>query len=476
MSCKSQKKIVGLCVTAFGVFLKFGDTVLLRNVEAFTNGISKQLISAGLDNVYMSNLDLVELLQVLSIPLIVIGTFWTVFSSCGIHVARKKIAVLLILYAVFVMFGLILQASSVFAIFAYRKLVNEHLKSYLLTSLHENYRGYNETNLFSQAWNIIMVKWHCCGVNNYTDFGRAAAWRRRLFQDGWWFELETPLTCCNMEKKDPDDFACAINPTDQTSYYLQGCYSAFWTNFDSNRGVLLAGNICLMTVQLVLIIASILLVRGTRQRAKKQVGEKQHEESTAEEINTNGRECTLNNGLLNHLSFLGLGGQGNDDTFQQYQSGNKRFSVSPDILTQLFSGTRRFSQMPSFDFGIPQSRMSSFDFGISSSQTPPFNFGAAQGPIIVQLPQQPATQNSALKAITEAPEADLAETKPKIDKVKITELKTDVPKIERCKSENCINVIKKERKSHQRVSDNTKPELNRRKTLPHGLHETSTVK
>ncbi|KAH3826039.1 hypothetical protein DPMN_127928 [Dreissena polymorpha] len=61
----------------------------------------------------------------------------------------------------------------------------------------------------------------CCGVNDYSDFREANVWLRKLFQDGYWFELQTPLTCCNMAVKPVNDFSCAVNPSEGTSYFLK---------------------------------------------------------------------------------------------------------------------------------------------------------------------------------------------------------------------------------------------------------------
>ena len=219
-----------------------------------------------------------------------------------------------------------------------------------------------------------------------------------------------------------------------------------------------------------------MLIREIRKIPKKESeGENKSEASTNDD---KGLVHSMRSGLLNNLPFTGLSVD-NNDTFQQSQGDDRKFSVRPDLLAAFLLGSRRFSQTPSYDCGLPQGRMppfdfeirndrnQSFDFGIPNGRIPSFDFGrpnqmsqfgndVSQGPILVNLPQNASIQ-PALKAITQVAESSTTTSEPTIDVVQPNNTDSNsVRKIERCKSENCIN-----RKA--------KPILKRQKTSPSGI-------
>ncbi|XP_038640770.1 tetraspanin-16-like isoform X4 [Scyliorhinus canicula] len=83
-----------------------------------------------------------------------------------------------------------------------------------LNLLKNNYTGFGDRNFASYGWDSVMSTFHCCGLNNYTDFIDSFYEKRkgRLY----------PKSCC----LDPTSTDCDGIDISATVIYTKGCFNA----------------------------------------------------------------------------------------------------------------------------------------------------------------------------------------------------------------------------------------------------------
>jgi len=88
----------------------------------------------------------------------------------------------------------------------YRPQAQDEVELLLKASLQQHYSTARQPNAVSLAWDAVMRRFDCCGVNNYTDFEKAVLW-----QTNKTFEQVMPAACCiqmpvkSQEFNDNDD-------------------------------------------------------------------------------------------------------------------------------------------------------------------------------------------------------------------------------------------------------------------------------
>ncbi|XP_048474033.1 tetraspanin-16-like isoform X2 [Rhincodon typus] len=92
--------------------------------------------------------------------------------------------------------------------------------------LKNNYTGYGDKNFASYGWDSVMAAFHCCGLNNYTDFIESSyqKLKGRLY----------PKSCC----RDPVSPDCDGFDTSDTIIYSKGCFTAVTAMIKRNSAVI----------------------------------------------------------------------------------------------------------------------------------------------------------------------------------------------------------------------------------------------
>lgn len=70
--------------------------------------------------------------------------------------------------------------------FVFQAQISQTLQTELLSGIQHRYL-LNDTNGIQSTWNHIQSNFHCCGVNNYTDWYRIDAWPDKM---------RVPNSCC----------------------------------------------------------------------------------------------------------------------------------------------------------------------------------------------------------------------------------------------------------------------------------------
>ena len=111
----------------------------------------------------------------------------------------------------------------------------------------------------SIAWDHLMAKLHCCGVNDYTDFYASTYWIQAK-ED----KQVVPPSCCILDHSVypriiPQDSHCIYTPTSYNSYWMQGCLPALSQVFHNYSQYFLLLMLLLLIFNIVVLLLGLFL-------------------------------------------------------------------------------------------------------------------------------------------------------------------------------------------------------------------------
>ncbi|XP_034299786.2 CD63 antigen [Magallana gigas] len=115
-------------------------------------------------------------------------------------------------------------------------VIQDWIRTPLKVSLQTTYRGDTATDPVSVTWNLLMIKFSCCGVDNGRDFEFSRFNRDftlQIFNQTLSISnLQTPLACCNSASRRTtfEPGACAKYPIRKDhTHYFEGCLEKIWS-------------------------------------------------------------------------------------------------------------------------------------------------------------------------------------------------------------------------------------------------------
>ncbi|KAK3587690.1 hypothetical protein CHS0354_042475 [Potamilus streckersoni] len=212
--------LVGIGLLVMGLIVRFGQQIYkpllaetLKILETTGQNISKdfKFNADELGNILMS----------LSVGLIVGGivlSAFTLFGCCG---GCYKNKCMLFLYGVIIVVLLVAEIIVIGLLYGKKDIIKQPLKDGL-----KDYRGANGTDLLSLGWNIVMLQFQCCGVDNYTDFSAGKYWKTTTY-NGTLLTFSTPPLCCKEPAKNLP--TCALSTFNEavSNAYI-GCFNKIW--------------------------------------------------------------------------------------------------------------------------------------------------------------------------------------------------------------------------------------------------------
>ncbi|XP_048775221.2 tetraspanin-18-like [Ostrea edulis] len=136
-------------------------------------------------------------------------------------------------------------------------IVKGWLRSPLKMSLQTQYRGDVAMDSVSVTWNLVMIKFSCCGVDSGRDFEFSRFNRDftlKVFnQTVLLSNLQTPLACCSSASRTTfyEPGACAKYPIQrELTHYFEGCLDKIWRYVSqySDTLILSAVGVCALEV------------------------------------------------------------------------------------------------------------------------------------------------------------------------------------------------------------------------------------
>ncbi|XP_078715024.1 tetraspanin-18-like isoform X2 [Lampetra fluviatilis] len=132
-------------------------------------------------------------------------------------------------------------------------------EDFFKNDLKKQYRGDNNTDVFSKTWNTIMISLKCCGVSGVDDFGKDSVFHE-LYQ-----MQPMPEACCKRQMNGQEGHF--INKTrcfsqDPDFYNKEGCYLTMLKSFQMYVYMVGAVGIGVLAIELFAMIFAICLFRG----------------------------------------------------------------------------------------------------------------------------------------------------------------------------------------------------------------------
>uniref|UniRef100_A0A8C9RKM2 Tetraspanin n=1 Tax=Scleropages formosus TaxID=113540 RepID=A0A8C9RKM2_SCLFO len=208
--------ISGLVTVIFGLWMKYGTTSFVAALDSY----SMQLFTESY--IYMGT----------GSTVILIGAI----GFCG---ALKENRWLILLFFFIVTSMFIAEVVGVILVLVYSDKVRKLDEITSKQSLLKDYMGSSAFDPISEAWNVIMLKYKCCGFYNKTQD----------FQNSWFSSttgLKYPKTCCI----DMNSSTCNGVNISESLIHPEGCFIKLAKQFQ-NQSVMIgsiASAICVIEV------------------------------------------------------------------------------------------------------------------------------------------------------------------------------------------------------------------------------------
>ncbi|XP_048801383.1 tetraspanin-1 [Lagopus muta] len=161
-----------------------------------------------------------SVMQVVNVSyfLIVIGCILVVIGFLGCCSAQKESKCLLMTFFSVVLIIFIAEIAAAVVALVYTSVAETLLSELVTPVLKEKY---GKDDALTQIWNVTMTEFHCCGLNNYTDFENSP----------WYLENNNnfPSPCCN--------FASLCTSVDAAQANVSGCFDKILEEIRTNADV-----------------------------------------------------------------------------------------------------------------------------------------------------------------------------------------------------------------------------------------------
>ncbi|KAL5019909.1 hypothetical protein ScPMuIL_002801 [Solemya velum] len=243
--------LLSVALIIAGLLAKFAREVLDPLISTAEKKLN-DLINIQLSGLSDLSLDLTKVLTTLAIVLTVLGVVFAVISLLGCCGACCQMKAILLIYGVVLVIILIAEAVVVGLFFGSPETLKDPIKSDLKTGLVE-YEGLKGKKLVSMGWNVAMLKFQCCGIDDYQDFKDSEAWNTTATA----LQIDMPLACCktNVTNFTP---ACARMSSNENNR-KQGCLDKIWNELANNKPLAYGIACGTLAFELILIIFTLKL-------------------------------------------------------------------------------------------------------------------------------------------------------------------------------------------------------------------------
>lgn len=250
--------LAGLAIFVVGFILRYGKTIYEPFLETGITQLEKVTKDTGLAVLSVDDINLGEVMTGLATGLIIGGLALFALSFVGCCGACCKVSFMLWLYAIVMVVFFVGEMVAIGLLYGKPSLVTDQLKNSM-----SDYKGITSAEVYSLAWNIIMIQFKCCGVDNYHDFALATSWNNTLQIDGKPVNLVTPVACCKMlpSGKDHAEFSCATKYDVTKNNGMTGCYKTLWDLSMANSSLVVPILVVLAIFQIAFIIFAISVAR-----------------------------------------------------------------------------------------------------------------------------------------------------------------------------------------------------------------------
>jgi tetraspanin-18 len=264
--------LIGLALAVVGVILQAasGSTIF----AFFEDSIKKILGTVGIlgSNDFVGNINFQDLFLTASIVLIVVGLAIACIGFLGCCGASCDYHIILILYSI--VLGVLLAAQVIIVILFFSQALDAEIKKQAQKTIDEQFVAIDDSSPASVIWNVIMLRFTCCGLNNYKDFDTAQKWHRyrnlTISSQVYAVNLTTPIACCKSSTPFPtvslaNDW-CAVYPNDTISNWDTSCWSEVTTFLSPHRTYAILVITAILVIQAAVLIMTIVILRSDKSK------------------------------------------------------------------------------------------------------------------------------------------------------------------------------------------------------------------
>lgn len=159
--------------------------------------------------------------------LIGVGVVIVLVGSLGCCCTIKGNAILLYMYAAFLIVVFVVELSTGAAGFVYKGKLENGFKEGLKKALDQ----YGADTEISTGMDDLQKKLKCCGINSYTDWFNTT-WANK--------QRNVPASCCKTDKTECQHTNLPVNPAQNVTVqiYTEGCYFTVLTFMQGNMGII----------------------------------------------------------------------------------------------------------------------------------------------------------------------------------------------------------------------------------------------
>ncbi|KAK3594614.1 hypothetical protein CHS0354_015005 [Potamilus streckersoni] len=277
--------IIGLVFLAGGLLIKFGSSLYKGALDTVEKSIEQSISNTGGGTVDV-NLDLGSITEPVAYALIGVGVFVVLICFFGCCGACYKIKILLILYITLAIMIVVGEIVMVTLFLGFPSIIKTPLVSSLKSGIQSDFQDLTGTNLVSQAWNIAMQQFKCCGASDYSDFTGASKWNTAKYSGTCSCTLTTPLACCMTlpSGNTASDLTCATTPTTSNNYLNTGCVDKVWNDYIISNKIAVSVAISVLALFQVLLVVFAVVICCKDEKEKKKKNDVSPESANFNEI------------------------------------------------------------------------------------------------------------------------------------------------------------------------------------------------
>ena len=213
--------LLGLGIGIAGLVFRFGTGLLDDKIKEALKELPVDV--AGGEDIY-------EMVNSLSLLLIIVGFFIFIVGALGCCGACCSNRVLLVLYAIIVFLLLIAQIAAVALFVGFKSSFDDAFKKSFVHALNVTYSGTNKD--LQNSFDALFKIYECCGAENYHDMPKD----------------NLPDDCC------PDTITTGTCSKDTSKVYKDGCITKLKDKIEKYNNVFLGAGISVLVFQLLCLI------------------------------------------------------------------------------------------------------------------------------------------------------------------------------------------------------------------------------
>merc|ERR1711892_601169 len=167
------------------------------------------------------------------VVIIIDGVAIFIIAFCACCGAVSENSWMVYAYAIFTLIILLAQFGAGITAFVMKDDLKDAIDNNMVNGMN-NYGG-DDYGGVTETWDFVQQELECCGVNNYTDWGRVQGWQQGVLPD----------SCCKVETD-----SCGAVGFNITSIFTEGCLLVTEEKFVDNAGFVAAAVIGLAMLEL----------------------------------------------------------------------------------------------------------------------------------------------------------------------------------------------------------------------------------